>query len=733
MTTPSDALANQVEQWAPAVPIAELHEDCQKAAAKLQRAQKVPLERRNDVTLSAAEFEQLGIAAYAVEFGHRISARHFRRLLKRTLWRDRGAQNWSRIEIYLPDRLRRSRGAVIAAILDPSEIMQGMDETGALKPGQEAAFWRRVCLAFHSRATTAELERPLRPQLFEELTTIAPWLASRSRDALRVQFNRRYTNWLDGQDLVDGRHNRKGRTSGKPLDEKSVDKAAWHALRNCGGRISQAVRELSDDDSLDPIFLELIKSPRRSKSEFNRRVRQAVRNKVAIAAPFFKDRRTMSDTVPPLDLTYDAVTSMMCVQADDFTMPVHFWVAVGDWYSLTRGQLLLYIDWRTLFIVGYCLSPEPQYNSRLIRTGFVRVFDKWGLPEVLYLERGIWKNSKLITGAQRTTKSNAGALLNVGAKESEGAMSWPEIETGLGQFGIEFIHAIRPRSKPVERVGALLQDLMEGEPGYCGRDERRDCPERTRKQKLLVESRKKHPQDLGLYGLDAWDARFKQLCDIYNGTPQEGKRLQGLSPSQAFDKFWRRPDGPTKFGPEHRFLLAHHKAPVTVRAKDGLIKFKLNGEEYRYCDEQTGSRPGQHLLAWLNIDDPDVCTFTDLDMQQPFNVMRQPKTNGLRYDGSYTTAIEQVHSTVKPRKALFRTMEAEFEPTFRRTVAPAVVNELGQTIESGRTAANESHRFETRARQAFESIGVPFRGDATAEQVEAAERMAERRRHKEGL
>ena len=97
---------------------------------------------------------------------------------------------------------------------------------------------------------------------------------------------------------------------------------------------------------------------------------------------------------------------------------------------------------------------------------------------------------------------------------------------GLREFGIRFIHSIRPRSKTVERIGGLVQDLMEAEPGYCGRNERVDAPESLRKQMAEVEARKVHPSRY-FYSYDDWNRRFGEIVDEYNAARQEGRILDG--------------------------------------------------------------------------------------------------------------------------------------------------------------------------------------------------------------
>ena len=51
--------------------------------------------------------ESRGVEDYRRVFGNRITARYWRELFMRTLRRDNGAEEWNRLEIYLPDRLKQ--------------------------------------------------------------------------------------------------------------------------------------------------------------------------------------------------------------------------------------------------------------------------------------------------------------------------------------------------------------------------------------------------------------------------------------------------------------------------------------------------------------------------------------------------------------------------------------------------------------------------------------------------
>ena len=94
-------LASPPPIWRPRYPLSELTEEAIERASMLQRALAPALARLNDVDLTTAEFERLGVEDYRRTFGHSVSTRHWRRLLRRTLDRDGGAENWGRLEIYL--------------------------------------------------------------------------------------------------------------------------------------------------------------------------------------------------------------------------------------------------------------------------------------------------------------------------------------------------------------------------------------------------------------------------------------------------------------------------------------------------------------------------------------------------------------------------------------------------------------------------------------------------------
>src|SRR6266849_4515421 len=129
--------------WRPPHPLSELCKEAIERASLLQRALAAALARMNDVDLTSADFERLGVEDYRKTFGHRISTRHWRRLLKRTLDRDGGAENWSRLEIYLDDSPARK----------PELRKRGLYTPIALRPLQE------LISSLENPAAPTEMER----------------------------------------------------------------------------------------------------------------------------------------------------------------------------------------------------------------------------------------------------------------------------------------------------------------------------------------------------------------------------------------------------------------------------------------------------------------------------------------------------------------------------------------------------------------------------------------------
>jgi hypothetical protein len=262
---------------------------------------------------------------------------------------------------------------------------------------------------------------------------------------------------------------------------------------------------------------------------------------------------------------------------------------------------------------------------------------------------------------------------------------------------VRFIHAKRARSKPAELVGGLLQNLMERVPGYCGRDERRDCPESTRLNKLAVE-RRTEPHGL-FHSFDAWEGELGRLIVQYNATVQDGRILSGKSPDQAFDAFWPRDNPPIEFDARCWHLLAHYVSEREV-TKDGIC-FSIGGKKFEYRNDLTSAVRGKKVLAWFDPECPELLGVTDLKERNPFLVERVRPVDflaSLDRDGAdgqgYREELAKVTAHNSYPKARFHVLKAKFERPIRRNLVAPAIQETGEafTRGRGRLAAEERER-----------------------------------------
>lgn len=705
------ALFNEVAPWQPEFPWRDVCPEQQTEALKLQRALLPTLERQHSPILEGSELVAIGLRDYEREFSRTITAERWRYLFNRTIERDRGAEQFHRAELYLPGNLKRAAKTGTAKS-DAAEFESLSDCVARFNDPQKPtgtetdALWIEVVELFTELATD-ENSKKLKRRLLDYLWQRAPFLAA-SWNALRVNFDRKVkaTAAQDGDTLalLDGRELKRGESRAATIPQNDKDILVWHSAKNCGGRTAQAVRELAEQGTKSGLTAEtlaLITAPKKSKSHVNRRLFNIVHRDVKRIAPHLLGKKAIDDATPSLRRDRKNLRSMHVVTADDFTMPVYCFVPDGKgWWMLTRGQVLLMIDCRSLKIIGFSLQPERNYNSLVIRTLMNRTCAQWGLPIAWLFENGIWKNARLVKGAPR--------------EWSEGK-SDAEVKPGWEKLGVRFIHAKRARSKPAELVGGLLQNLMERMPGYCGRDERRDCPEDTRRNKLAVEAGRVSPHGLFL-SFDAWHEELGKLIETFNAAVQQGDILQGMSPDQAFEAYWPHDDPPQKLDSTCWHLLAHYVSKRVV-GNEG-IKFKIGNETYIYRDENSTGLRGESVLAWFDPECPDFLGITDLKERNPVLVRREKPVDFLASmdpSGSanlaYQMELEKVAAHNAYPKARFNVLKTKFAPTFRKNLVSPAVSDVAATFTAQRTENTARQQTENQQRTKVASharkLGLP--------------------------
>ncbi|MGA2869581.1 MAG: hypothetical protein ABSF34_10530, partial [Verrucomicrobiota bacterium] len=492
-----------------------------------------------------------------------------------------------------------------------------------------------------------------------------------------------------------------------------------HIAMNCGGRVSQGIRELREKGEragLSPETFEVISSYHKNKSQFNRRLRERVKYEVKMIMPFFLGKKAIDDTTAHVERDYSNLAAMEVVNADDFTFPVYFYVPDGNgWFTLTRGQVLLMLDVRSWKVIAWSLMPQRNYDSLTIRTLMNRVCTGHGIPAVWYFERGIWKASHVVKGTAPTGWNIAG--------------SGADLKSSWEKIGVRFIHAIRARSKPVERVGGLLQDRMQGVRGYCGRNERVDCPEVTKQAMQDVEfHRVNHPGELFL-SFEEWHDQLASIITHYNASSQDGRVLQGLSPDEAFAQFWPHNNPPSRLDANSWHLVAHITRPVPVTSNG--IAFRIGAKSYVYRNERSGQDRGKIVNACFNPDSPEFIQVTDMDGKTPYLVERANGVNFLAApgDSDFENEIAKAAShSIYPRTR-FNVIKGQFAPTFRRNFVDVETAETAQ--EMNRLRENkiaENKEADTQKRQAqksFGRLGMVAPRKLRPGQAESAQRLAE--------
>jgi hypothetical protein len=664
------------QQWQPPIPLDKISDANIQVATKLRDALKPWLIQQHDPNLSTAELEIRGIEDYQRVFGNRITARYWRELFARTLRRDNGVEEWNRLEIYLPNRLTRKDApaavvseALTAEFSELEDFIAGCTNTHAPNNTERAGVWTLALEKFAALVNAGAPEKSAARHMRQFLFARALFLAA-SRDALLKAFNRKLEALKivngDAKALRDGRGKNGERFT---FPENDRDLLVHRSVFYYRGDIAPAWRDLLRS-GFSPAVIERYAGQAVNKSHVPATVLASVAPEVEILTVMHRGPRAFDSIKGHVTRSYDGISSLQCISGDDFTLNTYFFVPDGHgWFQLTRGQVILFIDFRSLRILGWALEPRKSYSSLTIRSLCTHVFGEFGVPEILYFERGLWKNATLLKGKTEP-------------------FGFTEISQGLREFGIKFIHAIRPRTKAVERVGGLFQDMAEAEPGYCGRDERRDAPESLRKQMAEVEARKVHPSKY-FYSLDQWNHRIGQLVAQYNAEPQQGHILAGLSPERGFQTHMNQNDPPMQFNAAMRYLLAHDKrlARVTLNG----VTIQIGKQKFNYRGREIAHLVGREVLAWFDPENPVTLVVTNPDRTNPICVARSENPSALESliapeSGTLGRELSRIEGQASHMKTRFNVVRAKFPLPQRQLLADAKGDLLGYQIDSRKSA-----------------------------------------------
>jgi len=714
-----------VRPWQPPVPFGKCSPAAQDKARKRMAALATVLPMWAEPTRTLAEKMIIAKRDYESVFGDTIHEDSLKNLIDRVFNRAGPARDFSREEIYLDENPERQ------VVVQPDEaerpefdgIVAAIPLGREPSPKEAALLWAATMRAFHDLSST-EPPRRVRRELLQLLWTKVQGIAA-TKEALRKRFAYRVKFGDKAVEQFDRRRAKKGQHRAHTLTEGEKNYLAGDIATKRGNRVRSGMREHAGvdrstlpkpEDGQDLVTLpsqatlDSLKTKSRSKYYQKRRIASELKRRVDNMKNYH--RGNDDDEVANLVRDSSKLRPMQVVSADDFTWPVYFIAEDGPGKRiLTRGQCLIFADCRSLKILGYSLQPDRNYDQFVIRTLDNKVSRQWGVPKVKYYERGIWMRSKLVNNA---------------APVGWQANSWEDCQFGWERLGVRMINATRASAKPVEGIGRMVQALMEPTPGYCGRNEREDCPETTRRN-ILAFHAGREPEGTFLT-FAQWHLALGGIIERYNATVQQGRTLVNLSPDQAFEKFWPYDDPPTQATGDHWHLFAHYVSKRKV-TKDG-IQFKLGKETFIYRDEHSAPFIGEEVLAWFDPESPELLGITDLDSKRPALVQRHNPVDFLAAlepespaGQAYRDEVSKATAHNKLRRAVFKIVSRTFEPKLRIPIVSPEVREVAQAFGKRQEKAERKQQLNARANRAARELGCQLPPDASPSQIDATEKM----------
>lgn len=682
--SPERFLAHGKERWSPPRAVGQLPASAIEAAR--QRCEVLAPVLRQLCDRPVAEIVREAAAAWTMRPRHAITESTLRRWIERAMARDRGYRDWSRWEIYLDDNLTAARPADVvltpretpAALAMPHlvDALASIALPAAPTADERAEVWFQAMkdadwLEAAGRSP-AEVQRAA--MLAIESTRVP---ISRTVEGLRKTFLRKREAWIAG-----GRKPSALR-DGRALDAKEREWTVPHEDKlvllklglNNGGRLAPAFREAIRAKLLSPATLARFASLPAEKSYVPPSIRRDVAKDLDLLASHHLGPRAARLAGPWTERDWSSIEPGDWWVGDDLTPPVYWWEDVAGVPTPMRGQLLMLCDAKTDFPLGWVLLSSRNYNARAIRSLITRCHDEHGLPrEGFHFEHGIWKESRILRGE----------------RVDADAVGLEETEKGLGEFGCKFKYANTPGQKTIERVFGLLQNRMEVLPGYCGRDERRDCPEVVRQQLAAVAAGREHPAKYFL-SKEAFAQEVEKIIAEHAAEKYgpRSRKIPNQSPKEAYEV--RRTDDLVHLDDRSRYLLSNHRVPVTVGRNGVRLRGSLGGGLYR--NEETGALVGQKMLAWVDVDAPAVLTLTTLNRENPILVERAPEPRALGAEPYEIRAAERSRrGHAAYGQALYRIVAGAARNRFRSVVVDRATQQLGADIERQKAARAQSQR-----------------------------------------
>jgi len=686
----AELLQTAVKRWQPENPIGQIAQHCIDQAFKLREALKLSLLRRDNPNIPSSDLERHGLAEYHRVFGYRVSARHWRGLVSRTIERDRGFEEWDRIELYLHDRLQRLQAPSTAPEAAPGQFVDLVNVIALFKDPTCPSSHDKACLLLKAfqwlEEAGPQCVRERKPALLGFLQRHARFLGP-TPEAVRRTVDRKLNLWRKAgrsvAALLDQRPAANAKRRFTP-SRQDADELIGRSVLFHESVVAPAWRKAIVERALSPDLRERYAVPAGRKSRVPKRIMRAVRHEVTMLRNHHLGPKQARLHGAYIGRDWTRVHAGDWHQADDVTPDLYYWIPTEDgWFQLLRGQFLLTIDLRSKYILDFLLIDSKGYTAGAIRTLMNRTCLKYRLPRHgWYFERGIWENSHLV-------KSIAGA-----------AAGWNEVECGLARLEppLKIVHAKKATSKPIENAIGLLEKRLAGEPGYVGRDEMHQKYERVRAAILDVEARRRHPSDAGFYSADQWFKRLHEIAAEYNAEPQESKMTLGLSPEQAWAQFQDPNNPPVELPQSLQFLFAPDRRRVKVTANGVPVHAGSTMGPIWYKNDATGALIGEEVNVAFDPGNIDSVIVTDMNNENPVFVPRDVSPGAMDaavdpgHSQDLATALARVASQNRYAKVRYAELRAKFLPPARRVLVDAETAGLARSIQEQGAAITESRQ-----------------------------------------
>ncbi len=424
--------------------------------------------------------------------------------------------------------------------------------------------------------------------------------------ALKLNCTRALRNWdkaytqngLDG--LVEQKRGRVGRKAFvNDLEESQLLQLAADAVghgnwkrNNPTARLNKAAafRNLVGNPTVTGPARAWLHGARASKSSMPPSVSRAISERIS---PLGATLIQIGPKAAKLDgafteCSYDDVRAGDAFTADDMTANCYVWC---EWpneqgFILIRPQILAAMDIGSMswLSVRAVMRSKGQYTKDDVWGLVGDLFDEYGLFKMAVLEGGIWQ-SNIIVGH----KTGLSDEVRFG---------------GLKSLGVKLIHTRTPRGKIIETGFNQLQHAADNIRGFCGRDERKDCPEETKAALAQVRAGHAHARQYFLH-IDEYTKHLAGVMRQLNSERGDGKILRGLCPA---DK-WAQ-DAPT-------FEVLPDAAKWMYRAAYRVVEITRNGVRitvgsgkyqtaYLYADPAMEVHRGRRVIVFWNDYDPDT-------------------------------------------------------------------------------------------------------------------------------